>query len=76
VSGQTKLHSFIEAWANILIGFGINFVANLLVLPLFGLPVGVGQAFGIADVHQHKQIGIGQRLNRAVQATKCDVGVR
>lgn len=25
-----------ESWANILVGFGINFTANLVILPLFG----------------------------------------
>jgi hypothetical protein len=34
--GQTKLGSFIEAWVNVFIGFWINFIANLLILPLFG----------------------------------------
>lgn len=33
---QTKLGSFIEAWVNVLIGFWINFIANLLILPAFG----------------------------------------
>lgn len=33
---QTRLGSFIEAWVNVAIGFGINFAANLLILPLFG----------------------------------------
>jgi membrane protein implicated in regulation of membrane protease activity len=33
---QSRLGSFIEAWANVLIGFGINFVANLIILPMFG----------------------------------------
>ena len=33
---QTKLGSFIEACINVLIGFWINFFANLLILPAFG----------------------------------------
>jgi hypothetical protein len=33
---QTVKGSWVEAWANIAIGFGINYVANLLILPLFG----------------------------------------
>lgn len=33
---QTKLGSFVESWANIAVGFGVNFVANLLILPAFG----------------------------------------
>lgn len=36
VVSQSRLSSFIEAWVNIAIGFSINFVANLLILPLFG----------------------------------------
>jgi uncharacterized membrane protein (DUF485 family) len=44
---QTRLGSLIEAVVNVLIGFGINFAANLLVLPLFGFNVSPGQAFGI-----------------------------
>jgi len=33
---QTRLGSIIEAWANIAVGFMINFIANMLILPLFG----------------------------------------
>jgi hypothetical protein len=44
---QTRMGSFVEAWANILVGFGINYAANLLVLPWFGFHVTAGQAFGI-----------------------------
>lgn len=33
---QTRLESFIEAIINTAIGFGINFTANLLILPKFG----------------------------------------
>lgn len=36
---QTKLGSFIEACINILIGFSINYVMNLLILPLFGFHI-------------------------------------
>lgn len=36
---QTRLGSFIEAWINVLIGFGINFIANLLILPMFGFNI-------------------------------------
>jgi hypothetical protein len=33
---QTRLGSFAESWANIGVGFTINFTANWLILPLFG----------------------------------------
>jgi hypothetical protein len=38
---QTKLGSIVEAWANIAVGFTINFIGNLLVWPLLGIH-GVG----------------------------------
>ena len=47
---QTRLGSFVEAWANIAVGFAINFTANMLVLPQFGFDVTAGQAFGIGVV--------------------------
>ncbi len=47
---QTKLGSFVEAWANIAVGFGINFTANLIVLPWFGFDVKPVDAFGIGVV--------------------------
>lgn len=33
---QTVKGSWAEAWANIVVGFTINYVANLIILPLFG----------------------------------------
>ena len=47
---QTRLGSFAEAWANIAVGFGINFTANLIVLPWFGFKVTPTDAFGIGVV--------------------------
>jgi len=44
---QTKLGSFVEAWANIAVGFTINFFANMVILPLFGFHVTAGSAFEI-----------------------------
>jgi hypothetical protein len=37
---QSRLGSFIEAWINVLIGFSINYVMNLVILGwLFGYPI-------------------------------------
>lgn len=47
---QTRMGSFVEAWANILVGFTINFIANLAVLPLFGFNVTPTDAFGVGLV--------------------------
>lgn len=42
---QSRLSSFIEAWINVAIGFGINFIANLLILPLFGFHISLSDNF-------------------------------
>lgn len=44
---QTKLGSLLEAKANIVVGFSINWTANMLVLPLFGWHVTGSQAFNL-----------------------------
>lgn len=33
---QSRAASFVEAWGNVAVGYGINFAANLVILPLFG----------------------------------------
>lgn len=33
-SGQSPRESIIEAWVNIAIGFAINFIANLVIIPM------------------------------------------
>lgn len=48
--GQSMRGSIFESWANIVIGFGINFAANLIVLPMAGLPVTAAGAFWIGSV--------------------------
>lgn len=47
---QTRLGSFAEAWANIAVGFGINFTANPIVLPWFGFNVTPTDALGIGVI--------------------------
>lgn len=40
---QSRIASFIEAWTNVLIGFAINFWANILILPLIGFHISASQ---------------------------------
>lgn len=40
---QTRLGSFIEACINVLIGFWINFFANLVILPMVGFHITMAQ---------------------------------
>jgi hypothetical protein len=48
--GQSMKDSILESWTNIAIGFGINYVANILVLPLAGFEVGMSGAFWIGAI--------------------------
>lgn len=48
---QTRLGSFTEAWANIAVGFAINWSANMVFLPMFGFSsITAAKAFGIGVV--------------------------
>lgn len=47
---QTRLGSWLEAWANIAVGFAINWTANMVVLPWFGFHVTAATAFHIGLV--------------------------
>lgn len=40
---QSRIGSFVESIINVLIGFTINFIANLLIFPLFGWHISVEQ---------------------------------
>ena len=44
---QTRIGSLIEAFVNVLIGFSINFAANLVILPIFGYTPGLWDNFQI-----------------------------
>lgn len=45
---QSRLGSLVEAFVNVLIGFGINFAMNLVILPKAGLPMpSISQNFEI-----------------------------
>lgn len=48
---QTRLGSLIEAVMNVLIGFWINFFANLLILPLIGFNITVADNFFIGFLY-------------------------
>lgn len=45
---QTRRGSLLEALANVAVGLGVGFAANLLVLPAWGYPVTLGDAAGMS----------------------------
>ena len=48
--GQSKKHSLFESITNVIVGFGISTVANMIVLPWFGQHPSWGDAAGIGGV--------------------------
>lgn len=62
---QSRRGSMVEACANVAIGYGINFAANLLVLPLFGLAVTAADAAGIGVIFTGISLVRGYVIRRA-----------
>ena len=47
---QSRKHSFIESWANVFIGWCINFCIQLTLFPALGIPVTMSQNLTISAV--------------------------
>lgn len=62
--GQSRRASMAEAVMNVIVGYGINFAANLAVLPLFGFAVTVAQAAGMGVIFTFISIGRSYALRR------------
>ena len=61
---QTRLGSALETAANIVIGFTINWCANMLILPLFGFKIHAGAAFNMGLIFTVIAIVRGYYLRR------------
>ena len=48
--GQTPRGAILEAWFNIVVGFSINYAANLLILPLVGATLTASSNFWLGCV--------------------------
>ena len=78
---QTRLGSFIEACINVLIGFAINFVANLVILPLIGFHISVSQNLFIGVLYTIVSVArsyvirrwFNARLHAAAERIACRV---
>lgn len=44
---QSRIYSFIESLTNIVVGFIINVIANIIVLPIFGFHPSLLEASGM-----------------------------
>lgn len=70
---QTKLGSFVESLANTSVGFGINYCANLVVLPWFGFDVSYSQAALMGVVFTVISVVRGYVVRRYFNGKLCKV---
>lgn len=68
---QTRLGSFAEAWFNVAVGFGINYLGNIFILPLFGLEVGYDTAFYIGVIFTVISVARSYILRRIMNSYKA-----
>lgn len=62
---QTRLGSFTEAWTNIGVGFSINYLINLFVVPwMFDIVMTPTKALGIGALFTVVALGRGYFLRR------------
>lgn len=61
---QSRKHSFIEAWANILIGYGISMLANFALFPLFGWHITLEQNVQLGIIYTVISLGRSYALRR------------
>lgn len=47
MKGQNKIHSFFEAVANVVIGYGVALLSQILIFPIFEIKVSLNQNISI-----------------------------
>ena len=65
---QSRLMSMIEAIVNVLVGFWVSVLAQMLVLPLFDLHVSFGQSIGMGLIFTVVSLVRSYLLRRAFNA--------
>ena len=68
---QTRLMSLVEAIANVVVGYGVAVLTQLVVFPWFGLPARIGDAMAIGAIYTVVSVARGLRPPAAVRANPC-----
>lgn len=66
--GQARKEALIEAWINIFYGFSINYVINLLLLPLVGATMTAGNNFWLGWIYTAVSLIRQYSIRRYMQA--------
>lgn len=62
---QSRKHSMLEAIINVVVGFSINFLLNMLVFPLFGWEISAAQNIALGVIYPVISIVRSYTLRRA-----------
>jgi hypothetical protein len=67
---QSRRMSLVEAIANVLVGFAVALLTQIIVFPLFGLNVSLGENFAIGGLFTTTSIGRSFVLRRVFEAIR------
>ncbi len=80
---QPKIMSFVEAVANVIVGYGVALVAQVILFPLFGLQLPLGDNLVIAGIftvisivrsYVLRRLFEGLRVRRGMSDTAAPLG--
>ena len=67
---QSRRMSLVESLANVAVGYGVAVAVNAVVLPLFGLPVSLGQTMAIGAIMTAVSVARSYALRRVFEALR------
>ena len=73
---QTRLMSLVEAIANVLVGYGIAVLTQLIVFPWFGLPAHIDDALALGAIFTGVSIARSFALRRLFEAVRIRTAER
>ena len=65
---QTRMTSLMKSLVSTAVGFGVAFLANMIILPLFGLPLSHSANFILTSIYTAISIARGYALERVFEA--------
>ena len=71
---QSRLMSLIEAIANVVVGYGIAVLTQLVVFPWFGLPAHLDDALAIGGIYTGISLARGFALRRLFEWLRVRAG--
>ena len=67
---QSRLMSLVEAFANVIVGYGVAVVTQILLFPLFGLHTSLGQNLAMGAIFTIVSIARSFALRRVFEAIR------